>query len=100
MEEKMRYITITTWEIADGTDYNISMRAIEEKRLPALKGLGASRVTVIRTSDRTSAAITEWPDKATRDAAELKIDEVRRSVHREDMTRMTGEMRGEIVADV
>jgi hypothetical protein len=100
MEEKMRYITITTWEIADGTDYDISMRAIEEKRLPALKGFGANRVTVIRTSDRTSAAITEWPDKATRDAAELKIDEVRRSVHREDMTRMTGEMRGEIVADV
>ena len=96
----MSYVTITTWEIEDGMDYNISLRAIEEKRLPALKGFGASRVTVIRTSDRTSAAITEWPDKATRDAAELKIDEVRRSVHREDRTRMTGEMKGEIVADV
>jgi|TARA_R110000850_G_scaffold812_5_gene4720 hypothetical protein len=100
MEVDMRYITITTWEIADGTDYNVSLRAIEEKRLPALKGLGASRVTVIRTSERTSAAITEWPDKITRDAAELKIDEVRRKVHKEDMTRMTGEMRGEVVADV
>ena len=96
----MRYVTITTWEIADGTDYNVSLHAIEEKRLPALKALGASRVTVVRTSDRTSAAITEWPDMATRDAAELKIDEVRKSVHREDMTRMTGEMKGEIVADV
>jgi hypothetical protein len=30
----------------------------------------------------------------------LKIDEVRRSVHKEDMTRMTGEMKGEIVADL
>ncbi|MGJ8618576.1 MAG: hypothetical protein ACSHWS_17165 [Sulfitobacter sp.] len=96
----MRYVTITTWEIADGTDYNVSLRAIEKKRLPALRALGASRVTVVRTSDRTSAAITEWPDQATRDAAELKIDEVRKSVHREDMTRMTGEFRGEIVADV
>lgn len=96
----MRYITITTWEIADGTDYNVSLRAIEKKRLPALKGLGASRVTVIRTSERTSAAITEWPDKSTRDAAELKIDEVRKSVHKEDMNRMTGEMKGEVVADV
>ena len=55
---------------------------------------------MVRTSERTSAAITEWPDKATRDAAELKIDEVRRSVKREDQTRMTGEMKGEIVADV
>ncbi|TYB84780.1 hypothetical protein [Oceaniovalibus sp. ACAM 378] len=96
----MRYITITTWEIAQGTDYQTSLRAIEEKRLPALKSFGASRVTVIRTSDRTSAAITEWPDKATRDMAELKIDAVRRSVHKEDMSRLTGEMRGEIVADV
>lgn len=96
----MRYITITTWEIADGTDYDVSLRAIEEKRLPALKGLGASRVTIIRTSERTSAAITEWPDKSTRDAAELRIDEVRRSVHKFDMTRMTGEMKGEVVADL
>lgn len=96
----MRYITITTWEIADGADYDVALRAIEEKRLPALKSFGANRVTVVRTSERTSAAITEWPDKATRDAAELKIDEVRRSVKREDQTRMTGEMKGEIVADV
>ncbi|WP_146591065.1 hypothetical protein [Puniceibacterium confluentis] len=96
----MSYITITTWEIADGEDYNISLRAIEEKRLPALKGFGATRITVVRTSPRTSAAITEWPDKATRDAAQLKIDEVRRSVHKEDRTRMTGEMMGQVVAEV
>ena len=96
----MRYITITTWELADGADYDVALRAIEEKRLPALKGFGASCITVVRTSERTSAAITEWPDRATRDAAELKIDEVRRSVKREDQSRMTGEMKGEIVADV
>ena len=96
----MRYITITTWEIEDGADYGLALRAIEKKRLPALKSFGASRVMVVRTSERTSAAITEWPDKFTRDAAELKIDEVRRSVHREDQSRMTGEMKGEIVADI
>ncbi|HEY9039316.1 MAG TPA: hypothetical protein VIN05_10300 [Roseovarius sp.] len=96
----MRYITITTWEIDDGQNFDLALRAIEEKRLPALKGFGASRVTVIRTSDRTSAVITEWPDKFTRDAAELKIDEVRRSAHREDQIRMTGELKGEIAADV
>ncbi len=96
----MRYVTITTWEIDDTTKYSSFLEAVEEKRLPALKDLGANRVTVVRTSDRTCAAITEWPDKPTRDAAELKIDEVRRNVHREDHTRMTGEMKGEIVADV
>ncbi len=95
----MRYLTITTWEIADGSDYNTSLDAIKAKRLPALKKLGASRVTVIRTSDRTSAAISEWPDKATRDAAEAKIEEVRKSIHKEDLARMTGEMKGEVVAD-
>ncbi|WP_370399060.1 hypothetical protein [Sulfitobacter sp. JB4-11] len=96
----MRYVTITTWEMPQGTDFNIVMQSMRDKRLPALKALGANRVTVIRTTDRTVAAMTEWPDKATRDAAELKIDEVRRSVHSEDQTRMTGEMKGEIVADI
>ncbi|MGC3938453.1 hypothetical protein ACOTTU_11685 [Roseobacter sp. EG26] len=96
----MRYVTITTWEIADGTDYDVSLRAISEKRLPALRALGASRVTVVRTSDRTSAAITEWPDSATRDAAERAIEEVRDKVHSEDFARMTGEMRGSVVAEV
>jgi hypothetical protein len=96
----MSYITITTWEIVDGANYDVVLSRIEEKRLPALKSFGASRVTIVRTGDRTSAAITEWPDKATRDAAELKINEVRKSVHTNDQNRMTGELRGEAVADV
>lgn len=96
----MRYVTITTWEIADGNDYDLAMRTIREKRLPALKTLGATRVTVLRTSDRTSAAISEWPDRATRDAAEKAIEYVRRKVHSEDFSRMTGEMKGEVVAEV
>ena len=95
----MPYVTITTWEIADGTDYNASIRNIRDKRLPALKELGATRVTVVRTSDRTSAAITEWPDQATRDTAEKAIEEVRHKVHHEDFSRMTGEMKGVVVAE-
>ena len=51
----MRYITITTWEIDDGVNYALALRSIEEKRIPALKGFGASRVMVIRTSERTRA---------------------------------------------
>ena len=96
----MPYVTITTWEIADGTDFDVSLRNIREKRLPALKGLGATRVSVLRTSDRTSAAITEWPDLVTRDAAEAAIEAVRAKVHTEDMVRLTGEMKGEVVAEV
>ena len=96
----MPYVTITTWEIADGSDYDIALRNIREKRLPALKQLGATRVSVVRTSDRTSAAITEWPDLVTRDAAEHAIQEVRKKVHTEDLSRMTGEMKGEVVADL
>ena len=96
----MRYITVTTWEIADGVDFDLALRSIEEKRLPALKGFGATSVTIVKTSRRTSMAITEWPDMATRDAAELKIDEVRRAVDRDDRVRMTGEMKGEIIAEI
>jgi hypothetical protein len=96
----MPYVTITTWEIADGSDYDVALRNIREKRLPALKQLGATRVSVVRTSDRTSAAITEWPDLVTRDAAEHAIQEVRKKVHTEDLSRMTGEMKGQVVADL
>ena len=96
----MPYVTITTWEIADGSDYDVALRSIREKRLPALKQLGATAVRVVRTSDRTSAAITEWPDLVTRDVAEHAIEEVRKKVHTEDLSRMTGEMKGEVVAEV
>lgn len=96
----MPYLTITTWEIGDTADYDTVIRNISEKRLPALKALGASRVTVIRTTDRTSAAITEWPDEITRNTAEKAIEAVREKVHSEDMIRMTGEMKGEVVAEI
>lgn len=96
----MRYVTITTWELTDGADFDLTMEKVEAKRLPALKELGAERVQLIRTSDRTVAAISEWPDKASRDAAAAMIDNVRGQVRTEDHTKMTGEMMGEVVASV
>ncbi len=96
----MRYVTITTWEVPDGTAQEVSLRNLREKRLPALKDLGAARVTVIRTSPRTMAAISEWPDKQTRDDAITMIDKVRAKLHSEDGSRMTGEMLGEVIAEV
>lgn len=96
----MKFVTITTWEIADGTDFAVSLRGIREKRMPALRELGAEQVTLVRTSARTSAAISIWPDRETRDAAERAIEAVRRQVHTEDFTRLTGEMKGEVVAEL
>lgn len=96
----MPYVTITTWEVGDGVDYDASMRNIRDKRLPALKDLGATSVKVVRTSDRTTAAITEWPDQITRNTAEAAIEAVRAKVHSEDLVRLTGEMKGEVVAEV
>ena len=58
----MAYVTITTWELSDGSDWETNLRTVREHRLPALIAMGATKVTVIRTSDRTSAAISEWPD--------------------------------------
>lgn len=95
----MAYVTITTWELADGADFGVSLRAVTEKRLPALRELGATRVVLIRTSPRTTAAIAEWPDEATRDEAMQMVEEVRRKVHVHDGSRMTGEMKGEVVAE-
>ncbi len=96
----MKYVTITTWEILGGVDFDLTMASVKEKRLPALKQLGASRVQVIRTSERTIAAISEWPNRTTRDAAAEFIERVRRDVRTEDHSRMTGEMLGEVVAEV
>lgn len=95
----MRYVTITAWELLSGTDFDLTLRAVREKRVPALRELGAERVQVIRTSDRTFAAITEWPDEPTRAAAARAIESVRDKVRREDLTRMTGEMLGAVVAE-
>ena len=96
----MRYVTITTWEVMGGVDFDLVMERVNGKRLPALKELGADRVQVIRTSDRTIAAISEWPDKTTRDAAVEFIERVRKEVRTEDHSRMTGEMLGEVVGEV
>jgi hypothetical protein len=96
----MKYVTITTWEILGGVDFDLTMEGVRTKRLPALKELGAERVQVIRTSDRTIAAISEWPNRTTRDAAAEFIERVRRDVRTEDHSRMTGEMLGEVVAEV
>lgn len=96
----MKYVTITTWEMLAGVDFDLTMTRVREKRLPALKELGAERIQVIRTSDRTIAAISEWPDKATRDSAAAFIERVRKDVRTEDHSRMTGEMLGEVVAEI
>ena len=95
----MRYLTITTWELLDKADFDLTMERVKTKRLSALRDLGAERIQVIRTSDRTIAAISEWPDQRTRDEAEKLIEKVRNDVHAEDHSRMTGEMRGEVVAE-
>lgn len=96
----MPYVTITTWEVPDGVAQEVSLRNLQEKRLPALKELGATRITVIRTSERTTAAISEWPDRQTRDEALAAIRVVRGKLHSEDGSRMTGEMLGEVIAEV
>jgi hypothetical protein len=96
----MKYVTITTWELTDEADWQTSVENVRMHRLPALKAMGATRVTLIRTSPRTTAAITEWPDEATRDAAMHLVEEVRRKVHSVDKSRLTGEMKGEVVAEV
>ena len=96
----MRYVTITTWEVTQNADFDMTMERVRTKRLPALKQLGAERVQVIRTSQRTLAAISEWPDKTTRDRATEFIEHVRREVRTEDHARMTGEMAGAVLAEV
>ena len=94
----MQYVTITTWELMNATDFELIIRQVSETRLPALIALGATRVQLVQTSERTIAAISTWPDQPTRDAAALAIQKVRESIRSEDLSRMTGEMGGKVVA--
>lgn len=94
----MRYAVITTWEIDDQADRSLFLRNVQEQRVPALRALGAERVIVLRTSDRTLAAVSEWPDRRTRDEAVAMIERVREKL-RTDGSRMTGEFLGEVVAE-
>ncbi|MBJ3763882.1 hypothetical protein ILP92_14105 [Maribius pontilimi] len=95
----MRYVTITTWEIDDKADFDLVMERVRQRRVPALRELGAERVQILRTSDRTIAAVSEWPNKTIRDEAEEWIEKVRKDVRQVDQGRLTGEMRGEVVAE-
>lgn len=94
----MAFTVISTWELVDGASFDIALSQVKERRLPALRELGATSVRLVRTSDRTIAAIVDWPDAATHDAAEDAIEAVRAKVRAEDHSRMTGEMMGEVVA--
>ena len=93
----MTYAVVTTWEIHDGADWDLFLRNVREQRVPALREMGAERVTVLRTSERTLAALAEWPDKRTRDDAAAMVEAVREKV-RTDGSRMTGQFMGEVVA--
>ena len=95
----MTYATFTTWELDDGCDWHVFMDNMRDRRIPALREMGASRVTVMRTSDRTFAALAEWPDKLTRDTALHAIHLLREKVHT-DGSRMTGEFEGKVMAEV
>lgn len=93
----MVFATITTWELNDGADWHVFLNNLNEHRIPALKDLGATRVSVLQTSDRTFAAYSEWPDQQTRDDAMRTIQLLRKKVQT-DGSRMTGEVMGKVVA--
>lgn len=93
----MSYAAITTWELHDGADWHVFMDNMNQHRIPALHDLGATKVTVIKTSDRTFAALSEWPDQQTRDTAMRAISLLREKI-RTDGSRMTGEFTGEVMA--
>lgn len=94
----MSYTVVSTWELTDGSDPSVFLRNLKEHRLPALREMGSTRVTVIQTSDRTYAAISEWPDQRTRDDAMLAIKVLRKKVHT-DGSRMNGEMHGHVMLE-
>lgn len=95
----MAYMTISTWKVDMTPDEReAAWQMIQEKYVPLNQALGATQVMIAETGEGGSVIVSVYPDKATRDAAEAKISEMRSQASSEFSSTLTGEMRGEIRA--
>lgn len=95
----MAYMTITTWKVDMTPDEReAAWKMIQEKYIPMNQSFGASQVMVAETGEGESVIVSVFPDKATRDAAEAKIVEMRSQASSQFSSTLTGDLRGEIRA--
>ncbi len=71
----MAYASISHWT---ATEWNAELEAIaRDKFVPLIMSVGASRVQMIRTGNLSFSVVTEYPDEAAANAAQIKVAEIR-----------------------
>ena len=95
----MPYVAVTSWKTKSAdVDLDANWKKVQGQFVPALKALGAVHVMGIQTSERESIMVVTYPDKATRDQAQTKIMEMRKSATTDMQLELTSEVAGEIKA--
>jgi hypothetical protein len=71
----MTFSTLSHWDTQERTD---ELEAIaRDKYVTMLMSVGAERVQMLRTGERSFAVITDYTDQATAEAAQEKIANIR-----------------------
>jgi hypothetical protein len=74
-EYAMSYSTISLWDVTDWTDAHEALA--REKFVPMIMSVGADRVQMVRTGDKSFCVITEYVDAQTAEKAQKRIAEIR-----------------------
>ncbi len=92
----MPYTAITHWK-CESWDEGMTALA-QEKYVPMIMSVGASRVQMVRTGPLTFSVITEYADAATAEAAQARIAEIRAKAADELPMSMVSTEAGEVFA--
>ena len=92
----MTFSTLSHWDTQEWTD---ELEAIAtDKYLPMLMSVGAERVQMLRTGERSFAVVTDYKDEATAEAAQEKIADIREQAKQEIPMKMLSTTMGAVFA--
>lgn len=92
----MTFSTISHWKTTDWTD---ELEAIaRDTFVPLIMSVGAKRVQMIRTGDRSFSVVTEYADEGAATAAQDRIAEIRAKAARELPMSMDSTAGGSVFA--
>ena len=92
----MTHSTVSHWDVQEWTD---EMEALaRDKYVPMLMSVGAQRVQMVRTGERSFAVITEYADQASADGAQQKINAIREQAKQDIPMKLLSSTTGVVFA--
>ncbi len=92
----MSYSTISLWDVTDWTDAHEALA--RDKFVPMIMSVGADRVQMVRTGDRSFCVITEYADAQKAEKAQQRIAEIRGQAAEELPMTMASASAGSVFA--